>query len=234
MGNYLRILTLNIRHGGGQRISGVLEYLKEMNSDFLILTEFQHGRKGLLLTSGLATLGYEHLIRPSVADHTNSVLLASRKPIERIEIEPTEADKPRIVGGRVDGLSIVGVYFAGNLRKRSLFEYLLESNLNGGGQCILIGDFNTGQHGLDEAGATFFCTDQFNALLQLGWTDLWRSRHGLQAREYSWYSPKGNGFRIDHAFGCPGIVHRVKSCFYDHATRNALTDHSAMIVELGL
>jgi len=52
-------------------------------------------------------------------------------------------------------------------------------------------------------------------------------------REYSWFSTRNNGFRIDHAFlsqelaACAGTIH------YSHAERIAgLSDHSPLILEL--
>jgi exodeoxyribonuclease III len=67
---------------------------------------------------------------------------------------------------------------------------------------------------------------------QIGFCDLWRHRYP-DRREYSWFSPRNNGFRIDHAFlsqefaACAGTVH------YSHEERIAgLSDHSPLILEL--
>ena len=52
---------------------------------------------------------------------------------------------------------------------------------------LLVGDFNTGLHGIDEVGSTFRCAKDFARLSAIGWTDVWRSFHG-QATEYTWFS----------------------------------------------
>ena len=71
-----------------------------------------------------------------------------------------------------------------------------------------------------------------DAIEQIGFRDLWRHRHP-DRREYSWFSTRNNGFRIDHAFlsqelaACAGTVH------YSHKERVAgLSDHSPLILEL--
>ena len=71
-----------------------------------------------------------------------------------------------------------------------------------------------------------------DAIEQIGFRDLWRHRYP-DRREYSWFSTRNNGFRIDHAFlsqelaACAGTVH------YSHEERLAgLSDHSPLILEL--
>jgi exodeoxyribonuclease III len=234
LGANLRILTLNIQHGGGRRISQILNYLEAKKPDVAVLTEFRRSSRNSALVMGLAALGYVHLLCAPAGADANSVAIASRHPITEIALNPAESDRARVVGGILQDVSIIGVYFAGNLAKRSLFEFLIGSNQIRSTRSMLIGDFNTGLHRCDEAGATFFCTDEFAALQTTGWIDLWRSQHGVDAREFSWFSPAGNGFRIDHAFGSPLLASHVSSCAYDHSTRGVFTDHSAMALQLSL
>jgi exonuclease III len=67
---------------------------------------------------------------------------------------------------------------------------------------------------------------------ELGFCDLWRQRYP-DGREFSWYSHRGNGFRIDHAFLSPALAKRAGTVRYSHAERLAgLSDHSALILEL--
>ena len=101
---------------------------------------------------------------------------------------------------------------------------------------LLIGDFNTGLHFRDEVGKTFVHSDRFEQLGVLGWVDLWR-RHNAES-EFTWYSRRrggalGNGFRLDHAFGCPQLAARVQRCWYSHDEREAgLSDHSILMLDL--
>ena len=66
--------------------------------------------------------------------------------------------------------------------------------------CVLLGDFNTGRHRLDETGATFRQTANLGRLSALGYVDAWRAVNPNK-RDASWVSRAGNGFRIDHFFG---------------------------------
>gem|GEM_PF-6500524 len=48
----------------------------------------------------------------------------------------------------------------------------------------------------------FHCMEDMQYLFDGGWIDSWRYTHG-SFTQYSWYSNKGNGFRIDHIFLSP-------------------------------
>ena len=98
---------------------------------------------------------------------------------------------------------------------------------------MLVGDLNTGRHLMDEAGSSFFCADAFETLTSGGWVDAWRRQHGDDAREFSWYSTAGNGFRIDHCLVSPGLVDRVGDVRYLHGVREEkVSDHSMLVVEV--
>lgn len=70
-------------------------------------------------------------------------------------------------------------------------------------------------------------------IAKAGFVDLWR-RANRDGREFTWFSNKGNGFRLDHAFASRAVADRVKEVRYSHAEREVkgLSDHSALIVEL--
>jgi exonuclease III len=104
-------------------------------------------------------------------------------------------------------------------------------------QHLIVGDFNTGRHCIDEKGRTFSCADQFEALAASGWCDAWRHIHHDE-REYTWFSRlsggvQGNGFRLDHAFVTRPLLTRVQDCRYSHAEREAqVSDHSILILDI--
>ena len=71
---------------------------------------------------------------------------------------------------------------------------------------------------------------------RLALNDLWRRTNG-DAREYTWASMRNgeivNEFRLDHALANDRFVERFDPrCRYDHGTRPAFSDHSAVVVDL--
>lgn len=251
----MKIVTLNLRHGGGTRIEKLVEYLIGTGADAIICTEFRPASEaGARLRSALADAGYGgfHVSQTVKSDRANAVhepesgkpvnrvAVATRRKSAGIKLKTAPVDAPCIVGCELGGIAILGVHFTGLKDKASLFDYLLAGWPDYDGEKLIIGDFNTGRHYIDEAGTVFDCEDRFRRLGSVGYVDLWRRQHGEEAREYTWKAPQATGgyFRLDHAFGSPALAKRVTSCDYDHATREQdatgfrLTDHSAMTVEI--
>jgi exonuclease III len=101
-----------------------------------------------------------------------------------------------------------------------------------GERFMVVGDLNLGRHYLEEEGATFANTPMLGMLATLGYVDAWR-RGRAGAREYSWYSNEGAGFRIDHALVSPSLAGLVASAWYSHEERDSgISDHSALLVAL--
>jgi exonuclease III len=99
---------------------------------------------------------------------------------------------------------------------------------------LAIGDFNTCRAYLDEAGAIDPTAHYMDAIEQIGFHDLWRHRYP-ERREYSWFSTRSNGFRIDHAFLSQNLAASAGTIHYSHEERVAgLSDHSPLIVELAV
>lgn len=230
----MRLLSLNLRHGGGTRIPAIAEFLGQSDADILVLTEFRAGRPGEKMEAALETLGYRNRWRSVDMPKTNGVLMVSRLGGTPLELAVDGENGRRILGCRVAGIDIYGVYFALGPGKLGLFDFIAGRSAFWVRQpALILGDFNTGRHKLDEAGATFHLTDRFEALVRVhGWTDAWRHLHGDEAQEFTWYSPRGNGFRLDHVFASPPVMERIRQVRYDHSTRPDLTDHSAMIVDV--
>ena len=231
----MKIVTLNIRHGGGRRIPGILDYLRSLDADALVLTEFRENSNAPALRTGLAEAGLVHFAGASVDSAENSVCIISRLPFAPRTYPKLETvDRHRLLTALFDDLAIHGVYFSQNRAKAGLLRFLAsrEHELTEDRQ-IIIGDFNTGLHHMDEAGATFHCTGEFMALSTSGLVDSWRSRNP-DVREHSWFSSYGNGFRIDHVFATTSADASIQAITYDHVPRETgITDHSAMVVELG-
>lgn len=231
----MKAFTLNIQHGGGRRIAALAEAILAQDADVLVLTEMRDTAPSRELRTLLDQAGYRLQWRPEAPATKNSVLLASRVGGERISWGSDAEDyAQRVVCARIRDVLVVGVYFPLGKVKAGLFRELrdLVSGL-GDEPVLLMGDFNTGKHHLDEDGATFHCSEEFIALAQAGLVDLWRREHG-ERKEFSWFSRVGNGFRVDHVFGGSGFLGKVRSCWYEHRVREArVSDHSGMVVEWG-
>lgn len=220
----MKIITLNIQHGGGRRIAAILDFLAQSNADVMVLSEYQLDDKNL--SKQLMELEYKHQIAGSTLPKENSVLIAAKEPFDVLGVSQ------RIVSVRLNHLVLFGVYFPQREEKYPVFKTLKSEVKAAGSSVIIIGDFNTGLHYLDEAGKTFICADSFESLQDVGLIDLWRSRHST-TKEFSWFSNQGNGFRIDHAFCSESLNQEVSAIEYIHEPREMkFSDHSALALEL--
>lgn len=228
----MKLVALNIRHGGGTRVPSIVSYLENLKPDVVVLSEFRENANAEQLRSSLASYGLDHFMAGSALPKENSVCIFSKKEFSSRTYPSLELDQHRVITICFDNLAILGVYFPQNRDKVRMFRFLLDGGYQPTEDAhIIIGDFNTGLHGIDESGKTFYCADQFAALPDAGLVDSWRTRHP-EARQFSWYSNAGNGFRIDHAFSSQVADSRIKRIYYDHEPRlSRMTDHSALIIE---
>ena len=54
----MKILTLNIRHGGGNRVNTIMSRLINQDADILVVTEFRENRNSLKIKEALKENGY--------------------------------------------------------------------------------------------------------------------------------------------------------------------------------
>jgi hypothetical protein len=231
-----RIVSLNLRHGGGRRIAALTDWLLSKSPSAVVATEWRNNVPGQYLRNRLTLGGLESLLAAPATSQINTVLLAKR-------IMGSQAATPlnSPVGDLVsisteEGVSILGCYFPQRMDKAPFFHRCIElAERNSHQPFVMLGDFNTGRNDFDIEGngVPFYCADQFAGLPeQAGLADLWRWRHG-ERRDWTWRSSK-NGFRIDRAFGNQAFLHRHPNfhCEIDHEPRLArLTDHSAIILD---
>jgi exonuclease III len=229
----MRIVSWNIWHGARTRIDRVLERLRAHEPDIVVLSEFRNNDAGRQIRGGLERMGLVNQSDSNAEARINTVLIAAREPFQGRSFETLGSETHRCVACRVHGVHLLGLYFPNNQAKAPIFEFLL--NLERKylrSPSILIGDFNTGKPFVDEDRDTFFCSEHFTRLEEKGWVDAWR-HHYPKAREYSWYSSHGNGFRIDHAFVSSKLLPRVRRIAYSHQERESRdSDHSALIVDI--
>lgn len=245
----MRLLTWNIRHGGGTRLSRIVEELAAYDADVIALTEYRAG-PGKELRGELFERGWPHVETTYPTESENGIAVFSRTPLLRMRVCPV-APEHSMRWLDVDlpeygfGVCVLHIMAAGSSKKHALniakvrfWEAVLsaaEARLHE--PFLLVGDWNTGAHRLDETGKTFVCAEHFGNLSTRGWTDAWR-HHNPGTTECTWYSTlkggaRGNGFRIDHCFATPTLLPRITSCRYSHAEREAgISDHSIAIVEV--
>jgi exodeoxyribonuclease III len=229
-----RILTWNINRGGGRRVSRILEVIAGYRADMVVLTEYQAGQAGEQLQAGLKELGLGHTHTISAPDKMNSVLIAARASVDEVKPLAPDLEKPYLLlDARMAEMYVIGVYMPQNQEKTPYWEAVVTAAQERVAQpSLFIGDFNTGKHFLDEADKTFISALFMDRMQQEGFIDLWRVRNP-ERREFSWTSPAGNGFRLDHAFASPSLAQQVENVYYSHEERaDGISDHSLLIVEI--
>jgi exodeoxyribonuclease-3 len=231
----LRLLAWNIRQGGGTSLAAIAAALARHESDVQVITEYRGGDSAERLRAALAALGYRHMTALTPPPGRNGVLIASRHPFDDGGPLSEALPEPcRIVRGYFGAIGIYGIYMPNLLKKVPYWEALIAALAveSLGAEALAIGDFNTCRAYVDEAGAIDPCAHYLDAVAAVGFCDMWRRRHP-EGREFSWYSTRGNGFRIDHAFLSPALAARAGPIRYSHEDRcNGLSDHAPLILDL--
>ena len=230
----MRLLAWNIRQGGGSRLPRIADALKRHDVDIVVLSEYRGGPSAPRLSEALHSLGYRHATTVRPPPGRNGVLVAARRPFrEHGAVDKGLPEPYRMVSVDFATFRLIGIYMPNLPAKIPYWEALIATlSSQSANRALAIGDFNTCRAYLDKAGAIDATAHYMDAIEQIGFRDLWRHRYP-DRREYSWFSTRSNGFRIDHAFlsqelaGCAGAV------YYSHTERTAgLSDHSPLIVEL--
>jgi exodeoxyribonuclease III len=242
-----KFLAWNLRHGGGSRaMPAIVLALLEHAPDVLLLAEFRLTTGGQI-AGVLADHGWRHQHSTNPPRGTNGLLIASRWPLRVVDHSALSGARSTVLTpvacarrfAEVEipdlWLALAGVHIpcdGKGLGRESVFATLLDAARRRRDEAfLLLGDFNAGRHHLDEAGATFTCTRCLGRLAALGYSDAYRRLHPA-GREFSWYTPQGAGFRIDHAFVSRALLPRLRACWYSHHERaRNLSDHSALLLD---
>lgn len=226
-----RVLSWNIRQGGGTRADAVAGAVRSHNPDAVVLSEFRNNDSGLLLRTRLLVDGYLYQVATAAEPSKNSVLIASRTAGDsRLFNDRLDSFPESIALLSQPGFDLVGVYLP-HKKKHTCFDVLME--LAGCPRpAIFAGDFNTGVNGVDQEGSSFWYSDRLDDLTRAGYVDAFRLIQG-EAREYSWFSHQGNGYRYDHTWVHRSMAERVVACSYSHQEREGgLSDHAIMLLDI--
>jgi len=241
----MRIINWNIRQGGGRRQKEIVEAIAAHKIDVAVLPEHRNNDRGADLKDRLNDIGLLYQESPESDGDQNSVLIASKTPFFPSLFEDELADTDygdlshRCILAGFPNLDLFGFYFPNtkDKAKRGLYDFIFQQTPEFiSGDSLLVGDFNTGIHYVDEPKNSLLCSFEFQALeTKYGWGDAWRSRN-KKVKEFSWFSPqKGNGYRFDHIFSTPSLDAKIVSISYSQKEREeGLSDHSPMIVELDI
>jgi exonuclease III len=245
----LRIVSWNIRAGGGRRVELIAEQLARWSADVVTLSEFRGTPPSGLLRERLADSCLTHqcaTVDPR-SPAVNSLLVASRWPLRMIRARsgPREPGRWCLTSVEMQRPFTLGAMHIPNRvsgRKYPYFDAVLELvRCWRRGPGLLVGDTNSGRIGIDEQVPAFNKREDrwVTALETAGWRDAFRQRYG-DATAYTWYSPNGrNGFRLDQAFVNAALLARLEAADYvwgtsrnGHRRRHALSDHAALVVDL--
>lgn len=233
----MKLLAWNILHGGGaRRMPEIALRLLEHDADVIVLTEYRRTVGGQI-RAVLDDHGWRHQVCTEPQPGVNGILVASR--IEaRAGAEVCGDGAGRVLQVLLPSAhtTVIAAHIPDGSQPRgrtgcwrAVLTLARESRDR---DAVVLGDFNTGRHHLDEPGATFTCTALLGELAALGYADAWRQLNP-QGRELSWRSQAGNGFRIDAAFVSAPLRERIRAAEYSHLEReNRLSDHSALVLRL--
>jgi len=217
----MRVLAWNIRQGGGSRLGRIIEALARHAADILVLSEYRGGEAGACLCAALDALGYHYATTVVPPPGRSGVLIAARCAFRERRERGNKLSEPyRIVSAEFAAFQLVGIYMPNLLAKVPYWDALIAMLGKTAGHAVAVGDFNTCRPYLDEAGALDRTAHYMDRIADIGFCDLWRT-HNPDLREYSWFSTRGNGFRIDHAFLSPGLAERAVGVRYSHEERLA-------------
>jgi exodeoxyribonuclease III len=230
----MRLLAWNIRQGGGSRLSGIVAALVRHDADVLVLSEYRGGDSAERLCAALRSAGYRHVTELVPPPQRTGVLIAARRGFSAQGALCPDVPEPyRLIDVELGSVRLTGVYMPNLLRKVPYWQALVSAFAARVDDATLaIGDFNTCRAYVDEPGAIDATAHFMDSVEAIGFHDLWRHRYP-DGREYSWYSHRGNGFRIDHAFLSPSLASRAGAIRYSHEERLAgLSDHSVLLLNL--
>ena len=228
----LKILSWNIRQGGGTRVNKIRKCIAEVKPHILALNEWRNNAAGMELRVALLRMGYIHqFVPPSTSE--NAVCIISKFPFNGLLCQEADSHFPNnIIIGQFDAFDLISVYLP-HKKKHVLFDFLIDRIRKAERPSIIVGDYNTGHNGIDQKGSSFWYTDELEDLESLGMKDAFRHLHG-SVKEYSWFSHQGNGYRYDHTYMSDVLTPFISRCEYLHPYREAgISDHAPMLLVLG-
>lgn len=235
-----KILTWNIRQGGKKAINDIVESLLAHNPDTIVLTEYKQNESGLFLIEALKRAGWKHVQSSEPPVKENGVLIMSVNPLKAHGAPFSEQEGAHrwneVYIPSLD-LHLLGVHVPNvneTYGKRFFWDHITKyAHQRSNERVIIAGDFNTARRD-EKDSAPLQYSEFITWLVENGWVDAWKHLNNDKL-ESSWYSHRGNGFRLDYLFLSSKIASRLTTCSFSHYERdNNYSDHSVLMVELEL
>ena len=245
-----RIVSWNIRAGGGKRRDGIFEQLMAWQPEVIALSEFRGTPASQELAIKLGEAGWPHQLQTIDKRKlaTNSLLTASKYPLKQLKTRHAPKQPRRWLLARVLGEVpfVIGNMHIPNFNTGFKYPYhTAVLKMIGSwrlGPAFLVGDTNSGKSYIDDATGIFWRREHewMEAIEARKWVDAFRHLHG-ERRVYSWYSHRDNGFRLDQAFLNPTLMPALVAMRYEWGKspaeperRDGLSDHAAILLDLDL
>lgn len=214
------IATLNIGHGAAKSADALAARLLGYAADLLVVTAFRADDVGTRLIDHLERAEYD-TSHPAVEPTHDSVLIASRSPIDRASAFTRDVDARHLWCAEIDGAIVCGVHLPQAHANLPYWEALIDRARRSEVE-LLLGDFTTDGNDLDDDHLA-------GRLVGSGYVDVWRALHP----SVRFGRPGDNGLRVDHMYATPAIAGRVRACEFDHAPRLAgETERAALVATL--
>lgn len=243
----MRLVSWNIRAGGGKRAAGIVKQIQDWQPDIIALSEFRGTAASCWIAAELQSCGfrYQRTTVDPANPAANSLLLASRWPLRTSTIKNAPDNPRRWLHTNIaspNPITVIAIHIPN--RSTGLKYPFLDAVINTvknwrGPPAIILGDTNSGCIDIDEESPAFNkVEDQWIKTMNLlHWKDAFRHLNNNK-RAYTWYSPNGrNGFRLDQAFMHPALHGKLKRFEYiwggdTSERRETLSDHAAIVMDL--
>jgi hypothetical protein len=233
-------MAWNVNHRAVQRkIPPTLaNAIASLEPDVVVLTEFVPGTTREKFKSDLAELGFGFILLSQLTPKQNHVLIASRTSIELGSIR-APAIAPSIPSNflhvilRQENLNVIGLRIPDYSKQPSIRRQCWDWIAKMAAEVVdhptvLIGDFNT-----DASYPPSRCGDRIQQLIDSNW------QHPIPPQGHSYWTPKGHGVCIDHAFVSKHFKVKDVRFITEYAghvfvgkDKGGLSDHAVLIINI--
>src|SRR5665647_593198 len=108
----IRIVSLNIQHGGGKRVIRLADWIATMEPSVVVIPEWRNNAPGKIIRDRLTTNGFRTVATTRATTKINSVLVAAIDLSESREVTPSTSQAGDLMLiDLIQGVQILGCYF---------------------------------------------------------------------------------------------------------------------------